>query len=72
MIEQYKPKPNVQGAITNVLLIAAIILLLTILGIVSDTRDKARKISGDMIDLVSGSFTGTIGQPVGQDARYEK
>lgn len=64
-MEQYKTKPNVQGAVTNALLIAAIILLFIILGMVSDTRDRTRKISGDMIDLVSGQFTGTIGQRVG-------
>lgn len=70
-MEQYKTKPNVQGAVTNALLIAAIILLFIILGMVSDIRDRTRKISGDMIDLVSGQFTGTIGQKVGEDQRLK-
>lgn len=67
-MEHYKPKSD---TLTNSLLIAIVMLLLVILGVATDAMRTqrthltlVREMQADIDNLVSGQFTGVIGQRV--------
>lgn len=74
-MEHYK----INTTSTNAMLATIIIILMIMIGIISDTWYRLQKIKtevmeirSDTFELVSGTMTGKIGQPVGQEYQINK
>ena len=71
-MEHYKSKSSALEIINTVLLIVLISAVLAIIGVLRDANKRIVSVSEDTTELINGTMTGRIGQPVGQEYQLNR